>query len=446
MDARHLALKVLYQVNEEDAYANIALDQAFSQFQLDDPRDKGLATELVYGCIKYRGRLDWVINQFAKPKVEKMAPWIRNIIRLGLYQILFLDKVPISAAVNESVKLAKKYGHSGTVKFVNGVLRNIERNKEKLSYPPINKQPIEHISIVYSFPRWLVQRWVSDFGVENTVKLCTFFNNPSPLWVRTNTLRINRADLKEILLNQEIRSEESLKVPEGLKILDNIDLGRLEEFRKGLFTVQDESSMLVSHVLSPKKEQVILDVCSGPGGKTSHLAQLMENKGRIIAFDVHEHRLELIRETCIRLGISNVQTVLKDARYLTKAVKEPVDGVLVDAPCSGLGVLGRRPDARWRKKPQDIVELQTIQKEILKEGARLLKPGGTLIYSTCTMTREENNDVVEDFLAKNPDFLLDKTLPQYLPYDTKEGGEGWVQFLPFKHNMDGFFIARMQRK
>jgi len=445
MEARHLALKVLFQVNEEGAYANLALEQAMAQFQLADPRDRGLATELVYGCIKYKGRLDWIINQYAKPKVEKMAPWIRNIMRLGLYQIMFLDKVPVSAAINEAVKLAKKYGHQGTVKFVNGVLRNIERNKDKINYPDLTQEPIQHISIVYSFPVWLVERWVQDFGVENTVKLCTFFNSPSPLWIRTNTLKISRQALKETLIKQGIDCMESEKTPEGLKILASLDVGGLEEFKRGFFTVQDESSMLVSHILAPQRDRLILDVCSGPGGKTSHLAQLMENKGEILAFDVHEHRLELIRETCRRLGINIVQTILQDARFTTRVVKEPVDGVLVDAPCSGLGVLGRRPDARWRKKPEDISALQEIQKEILNEAARLVKPGGTLVYSTCTITQEENNAVVQDFLKKNPDFRLDENLPKFLPYESQAGSEGWLQFLPFKDNMDGFFIARLQR-
>ncbi|KJS81461.1 MAG: hypothetical protein JM58_16855 [Peptococcaceae bacterium BICA1-8] len=445
MDARQFALKVLYQVNEEEAYANIALDKAFSQFQLDDPRDKGLATELVYGCIKYKGHLDWVVNKFAKPQVNKMAPWIRNIIRLGLYQIMFLDKVPVSAAINESVKLAKKYGHQGTVKFVNGVLRNIERNRQKINYPSLAKEPVQHISIVYSFPVWLVERWIGEFGVENTIKLCVFFNNPSPLWIRTNTLQTTRNGLKEALEAQAVNCQESMKTPEGLRIINSVDISKIEAFKAGLFTVQDESSMLVSHILSPQAGQRILDVCSGPGGKTSHLAQLMNNDGEIIAFDVHEHRLELIRETCERLGITIVKTVLQDARAATQIVLEQVDAVLVDAPCTGLGVLGRRPDARWRKKPEDIAELEHIQKEILKEASRLVKSGGALVYSTCTINQEENINVINDFLKDNPDFSLDTNLSKYIPYSTDEGQKGWIQFLPFSHNMDGFFIARMQR-
>ncbi|MFZ5943829.1 MAG: 16S rRNA (cytosine(967)-C(5))-methyltransferase RsmB [Bacillota bacterium] len=446
MNARHFALRVLFQVNEEGAYANLALDKAFSETSLDDPRDKGLATEIIYGCIKYRGLLDWIINQFAKPQVEKMAPWIRNIIRMGLYQIMFLDKVPVSAAINESVKLSKKYGHQGTVKFVNGVLRNLERNKHLIKYPDLKTDPVKHISIRYSFPQWLVERWIGDYGVENTIKLCSYFNEPSPLWIRTNTLKTTRRDLQDSLNQQGIKSIESNKNPEGLKILSNVEIGRLKEFKEGLFTVQDESSMLVSHVVAPQKNENILDVCGGPGGKTSHLAQLMDNQGHILAFDVHEHRLTLIRETCDRMGITIVKTGLKDARFLTEVVTEPVDSILVDAPCSGLGVLGRRPDARWRRDPADINNLQNIQKEILSEAAKLVKPSGTLIYSTCTLNREENNDVVDSFLKNNKDFSFDGDLRKYLPYPTEEGKEGWIQFVPFIHDMDGFFIARLKRE
>ncbi|MFZ7103116.1 MAG: 16S rRNA (cytosine(967)-C(5))-methyltransferase RsmB [Peptococcaceae bacterium] len=446
MNARHFALKVLYQVNEEGAYANIALDKAFSEYSLDDLRDKGLATELVYGCVKYQGFLDWVINQFAKPQVEKMAPWIRNIIRLGLYQIIHLDKVPVSAAVNESVKLAKKYGHQGTVKFVNGILRNIARNKENLKYPSLEKEPGEHIRILYSFPGWLVGRWLQDYGLEDTVKMCAYFNEPSPLWIRTNTLKVSREELCVFLKARGITFAYSSKAPEGLKLLNTVEIGRIREFQEGLFTVQDESSMVVSHVVAPEEGQAFLDVCSGPGGKTSHLAQLMNNTGKILAFDVHQHRLELIQETCRRLGITNVITGLKDARYLAEIIAEPVDGALVDAPCSGLGVLGRRPDARWRKKPQDIIELQAMQKAILAETAKLVKPGGTLVYSTCTITKEENQDVVTEFLQKNGDFYPDDELRRFLPYPASDCREGWIQFLPFKHRTDGFFIARLKRK
>ena len=445
MDGRHLALKVLYQINEENAYANLALDEALRKNPGVDPRDRGLATELVYGCTKYRGRLDWVINQFAKPKVEKMAPWIRNIIRLGLYQLIFLDKVPASAAINEAVKLAKKYGHQGTVKFVNGVLRNIQRNLDKIKYPNFETNPVEHLQVVYSHPYWMVKDWVERFGPQGALELCKYNNNPSPLWIRTNTLKNTRAELKEKLALEGVETVESSRTTEGLRIIGNVAIGQLSSFKQGLFTVQDESSILVGHSLIPKPGQVLLDVCSGPGGKTSHLAQLMENQGRILAFDVHEHRLKLIEETCDRLGIKIVETILHDARQLRAIIKEQADGILVDAPCSGLGVLGRRPDARWQKRPEDITELVKIQKAILNEVAPLVKSGGTLVYSTCTITFEENNQVVEDFLATHEEFYLDKDLPKYLSLPNL-GEEGWVQFLPHIHNIDGFFIARMEKK
>jgi len=445
MQARHFALKVLYQINEEAAFANLALDKAFSEIRLADPRDKGLATELVYGCTKYRGRLDWIIDQFAKPKVKKMAPWVRNTLRLGLYQLMFLDKVPVSAAVNESVKLAKKYGHPGTVKFVNGVLRNIERNKEKIIYPDFNTNPIEHLSIVYSFPKWMAESWVKSFGPKKALELCRYFNIPSPLWIRTNTLQVSRSELIKKLAEEGIKAVESQRAPEGLRLLDNVDISKIKSFQAGFFTVQDESSMLVSHVLLPEPGQVVLDVCSGPGGKTSHLAQLMNNKGQILAFDIHEHRLQLIKDTCTRLGITNVKTGLKDARYLTQIIEDQVDAVLVDAPCSGLGVLGRRADARWRKSPEDTEVLQKVQKEILREVSQLVKPGGVLVYSTCTITSQENQDVLEDFLKNNKEFYLDCNLNKYLPYNTDEGTEGWIQFLPHIHQMDGFFIARLKK-
>lgn len=446
MNGREFALKVLFQVNEEGAYANIALDKAFADYTLHDSRDRGLATELVYGCVKYRGHLDWIINQFAKIKVKKMAPWIRNIIRLGLYQIIYLDKVPVSAAVNESVKLAKKYGHQGTVKFVNGILRNIERNKTNINYPSPKKAPLEYISIRYSFPNWMIKGWLKDYGFEDTIKMCQYFNEPAPLWIRTNTLKISRDELMAHLAAKDIQCVESLKSPDGIRIENNLEVAKITGFKEGFFTVQDESSMLVSQILDPQPGQTILDVCSGPGGKTSHLAQLMNNKGLIRAFDVHPHRLKLIEETCERLGITNVVTEVADARKLTTKVSAPVDGVLVDAPCSGLGVLGRRPDARWRKRQEDILDLQRIQKDILKETARLVKSGGTLVYSTCTITQEENQDVIESFLAQNSDFYLDNKIERFLPSQASGNSKGWIQFLPFKDQMDGFFIARLKRK
>ena len=442
-NSRELALKILFQVNEEGAYANLALDKALFSCKDLDPRDRGLITEIVYGSVKYRGKLDYVLNQFAKTKVKKMDHWTRNNLRMALYQIMFLDKVPDSAAVDESVKLAKKYGRSD--KFVNAVLRNYLRGKDTMQWPDKTKQPVEYLCVEYSFPQWMVERFVRQYGMTDTEKLLQYYNQPAPLWIRTNTLKISREALKTQLEQEGIVVSESRYTPEGLQIHSAVNLHQLKAFQQGLFTVQDESSMLVALAAEPDKDMRILDVCSAPGGKSTHMAQLMKNTGSIYACDIHKHRLELIEENCKRLGITNIKTVEQDGTVLTRRWQEPFDVIVCDVPCSGLGVLGRRADARWSKESEDIAGLCGIQKRILEEAAQLVVPGGTLIYSTCTITPEENQDMVEQFLARHPEYEADNTITDcWLNMDKETNG--YVQFLPFIDDMDGFFIARMVRK
>ena len=442
-NSRELALKILFQVNEEGSYANLALDKALFSCKDLDPRDRGLITEIVYGSVKYRGKLDYVLNQFAKTKVKKMDHWTRNNLRMALYQIMFLDKVPDSAAVDESVKLAKKYGRSD--KFVNAVLRNYLRGKDTMQWPDKTKQPVEYLCVEYSFPQWMVERFVRQYGMGDTEKLLQYYNQPAPLWIRTNTLKISREALKTQLEQEGIVVSESRYTPEGLQIHSAVNLHQLKAFQQGLFTVQDESSMLVALAAEPDKDMRILDVCSAPGGKSTHMAQLMKNTGSIYACDIHKHRLELIEENCKRLGITNIKTVEQDGTVLTRRWQEPFDVIVCDVPCSGLGVLGRRADARWSKESEDIAGLCGIQKRILEEAAQLVVPGGTLIYSTCTITPEENQDMVEQFLARHPEYEADETITDcWLNMDKETNG--YVQFLPFIDDMDGFFIARMVRK
>lgn len=442
-NSRELALKILFQINEEGAYANLALDKALFSCKNLDPRDRGLITEIVYGSVKYRGKLDYILNQFAKTKVKKMDHWTRNNLRMALYQILFLDKVPDSAAVDESVKLAKRYGHSD--KFVNAVLRNYLRGKENIVWPDQQKDPIAYLSVMYSFPEWMVTRFVQQYGFAQAEKLCQYYNQPAPLWIRTNTLKITREALKMQLEQNGITVTESRFTPEGLQIHSAVNLHQLQAFQKGLFTVQDESSMLVALAAEPEKEQRVLDVCSAPGGKATHMAQLMKNTGVIYACDIHKHRLELIEENCKRLGIINVKTIEQDGTILTRRWQEPFDVIVCDVPCSGLGVLGRRADARWAKESEDIAGLCGIQKRILEEAAKLVVPGGTLIYSTCTITPEENQNMVEQFLLRHPEYELDETLTDCW-LNMEKACNGFIQFLPFEDAMDGFFIARMVRK
>lgn len=441
--SRELALQILYQVNEEGAYANLALDKALFPCTWLDPRDRGFITEIVYGSVKNRGKLDYVLNQFASTKVNKMDKWTRNLLRLSLYQILFLDKVPDSAAVNEAVKLAKHYGHVD--KFVNAVLRNILRGMDGIQWPDKAKDPVQYLMVQYSFPQWMVERFIRQYGLEDAERLCDWYNQPAAMWIRTNTLKTTRAELKQILEKEGLTVSESRHTPEGLKIENAVNLHKLKSFQQGLFTVQDESSMLVALAAEPAPGQRVLDVCSAPGGKTTHMAQLMKNKGTIYACDIHKHRLDLIAENCKRLGISNVELVQQDGTKLTKRWQEPFDVVLCDVPCSGLGVLGRRADARWAKESEDIAGLCKIQKKILEEAAQLVVPGGTLIYSTCTIAPEENQEMVESFIREHPEYELDETLTDcWLDVDKEENG--YVQFLPFIDDMDGFFIARMMRR
>lgn len=441
--SRELALQILYQVNEEGAYANLALDKALFPCTWLDPRDRGFITEIVYGSVKNRGKLDYVLNQFASTKVNKMDKWTRNLLRLSLYQILFLDKVPDSAAVNEAVKLAKHYGHVD--KFVNAVLRNILRGMDGIQWPDKAKDPVQYLMVQYSFPQWMVERFIRQYGLEDAERLCDWYNQPAAMWIRTNTLKTTRAELKQILEKEGLTVSESRHTPEGLKIENAVNLHKLKSFQQGLFTVQDESSMLVALAAEPAPGQRVLDVCSAPGGKTTHMAQLMKNKGTIYACDIHKHRLDLIAENCKRLGISNVELVQQDGTKLTKRWQEPFDVVLCDVPCSGLGVLGRRADARWAKESEDIAGLCKIQKKILEEAAQLVVPGGTLIYSTCTIAPEENQEMVKTFISEHPEYELDETLTDcWLDVDKEE--TGYVQFLPFIDDMDGFFIARMMRR
>ncbi len=441
--SRELALQILYQVNEEGAYANLALDKALFPCTWLDPRDRGFITEIVYGSVKNRGKLDYVLNQFASTKVSKMDKWTRNLLRMSLYQILFLDKVPDSAAVNEAVKLAKHYGHVD--KFVNAVLRNILRGMDTIQWPDKEKNPVQYLMVQYSFPQWMVERFIRQYGLEDAEALCDWYNRPAAMWIRTNTLKTTCAELKQILEKEGLSVTESRHTPEGLKIENAVNLHKLKAFQQGLFTVQDESSMLVALAAEPAPGQRVLDVCSAPGGKTTHMAQLMKNKGTIFACDIHKHRLELIAENCKRLGISNVELVQQDGTKLTKRWQEPFDVVLCDVPCSGLGVLGRRADARWAKESEDIEGLCRIQKKILEEAAQLVVPGGTLIYSTCTIAPEENQEMVKSFIKDHPEYELDETLTDcWLNVD--KGEAGYVQFLPFVDDMDGFFIARMMRR
>ena len=447
MQARETAYRILADV-EKGAYANIILDEYLRVQQLS-ALDRGLVTEIVYGAVKYRLKLDWIIGQLVqKPAKLEIGP--RLILRLSLYQLLFLERIPPSAVVNEAVKLGKKIFHTGVAGLINGALRNYLRNPGQVSWPDAKKQPLEYLEVCHSHPRWMVARWLKRYGFDNTQKFCEFNNKPADLWIRTNMLRCSREDLIERLKDEGCAVEKSRRIPEGLLLMTAPPLTCLPSFTDGLYTVQDESSMLVAHVVRPAPGQEVLDVCAGPGGKSTHLAQLMENKGLILACDVHGHRLSLIEDNARRLGVVIIKTVLADATKMAATHEAKYDLILVDAPCTGLGVLRRRADSRWRKQEGDIKALAELQKQILENALSMLRVGGRLIYSTCTIEPEENEENIAWIIQKHPEIRA-VNLSSYMPYKVETEEEklemsgGVRQYLPFIDNMEGFFIAALEK-
>jgi len=444
--ARETALKILYDINEKGAYSNISINKYFNIHELKEI-DKAFITELVYGTVKWKLTIDWIIEQFSNVKLSKISPWIINILRMGVYQLLFVDRVPATAACNESVKLAKRYGHAASSGYVNAVLRSIARNKEKIEYPDKNRDVLRFLSIKYSHPEWMVKRWVDLFGTDFTEELLYSNNEIPELTIRVNTLKATRNELAENLKMSGYDVENGRYIEQALIIKNPQSISEMESFKKGYFQVQDESSMLVAQILDPKPGELVIDVCSAPGGKATHLAELMKNKGCVIARDIHEHKIKLINDAVNRLGLNIVKTELFDAAIPDERYREKADRVLVDAPCTGLGIIRRKPDIKWERTEADIREITGLQKKILHAASTYVKPGGTLVYSTCTINPEENEDVVMDFVQSNSSFRL-VDITQYLPQSLQrpDAVNGYIQLFPNTDKVDGFFIARVVRK
>ena len=441
MDAREVALKIINDIFHNNAYANIALAREINRQKLSD-QDRRFITELVYGTVKARATLDWMIGHYINRPLDKIAPVILNILRMGMYQMFFLSKIPVSAACNQAVELTKKYGHLGTVKFVNAVLRNAGRTPEKIVYPDKESNMTQFLALTYFHPEWMIARWLKRLGAEATEELCRTNNLTPPLCLRTNTLKNTREELLAILESEGVVAEPSHWTGEGIVCHSFPALSTLKSLREGLFQVQDESSMLVAHVLDPKPGEFVIDACGAPGGKSTHIGALMQNKGRILSTDIHEHKLAITRENAQRLGISNIETQALDATTIGSKYPDQADRVLVDAPCSGLGVLRRKADSRWRKEESMLQELPKLQSAILHSAADCVKVGGVLVYSTCKTEPEENQEVVESFLQERQDFILQNT-GSFLPlpgHDTN-----MVQLWPHVDHVDGFFIARLMR-
>ena len=420
------------------------LTDSFKRYRYFNSLDRAFLTELTYGVIRWRERLDWVIRLFSKIPIEKIELETLNILRLGLYQILFLSRTPSSAAVNESVELAKRIRGKGGAGFVNAVLRSAIRQKDEIRYPDIHEDPVLHLSVVQSHPLWLVQRWVRKRGVEETLQICMFNNQISPLTLRTNTLKINRENLLEKLKEEELSPIPTVYSEEGIVLQHPPPTSELPFLRKGLAIIQDEASQLVTSILDPKPGEQILDACAAPGGKTTHMAQRMENQGGIYALDLSKVKLDLIEGLCERLGIGIIKTVKGDAsKILPVPQGMKFDRILADVPCSGFGTLRRNPDLKWRRGEVDIQRMGELQFSILRNLSMYVEEGGLLIYSTCTVFREENEDVVEKFLETHPEFQLDQ-MDNLLPEKSRPLIEGsYFKTFPPKGEMDGFFAARL---
>ena len=427
--ARNIALKSLYEINTKQAYSNIVLDKFINENREKlSNLDINFISELVYGVVTWKLTLEYIIQKYSKTKIKKMSDWVKNILYLGSYQIIFLDKVPKSAAVNESVNLCKKYNFK-SVGLVNAILRKIEKS----DYEEISNitNSITRISLKYSMPEWIVKKFCDEYGEEETANICQTLNLRPNISVRINRLK-GKMELGEKGILEDFRTITGTK-----------NITKTKEYMEGNITIQDEAAGLSSFVLAPKEGEMVLDACSAPGGKTTYLAELMHNKGKIVAWDIYEERLKQVNQNAKRLGIDIIQTEVHDATKLKEEYVEKFDKILLDVPCLGLGVIRRKPDIKWNRQEEDIKEISDIQFNILKTCSKYLKKNGTLVYSTCSMLKEENDAIIEKFIKEEKFETVN--IEEQIPNEfSKITTNNMVQFLP-SQNHDGFFITMLKK-
>lgn len=438
---RQLALDILLRV-ALGASANAALDATLNREPLE-PRDRGFVTELVDGTLRWQGRLDYLLGQLVEGTRQKLEPAVRGILRLGAYQLVLLERVPPHAAVNEAVAQARERANDGAAKLVNAVLRRLEREKDALPYPDPAADPVAFLAARYSHPAWLVARWLARFGMQETEALLAINNTPPPLTLRINRRWVTREGLQGFLKLRDIDTVTTGISPNGLIITSGGNPREIDLYQEGLFSVQGEGSMVMVELLKPGKNRAGWDMAAGVGGKTTYLAEWVDDSGSLLATDTSAERLEVLKRQLTRLELSSVRVETGDARGIA-VEPESMDYILLDAPCAGTGALRRQADARWRKAPEQFAEMAVLQRELLEAAARAAKPGGLLLYCTCSLEPEENEVVVDAFLADHSEWSLDveglkhKTLPE----DARDAA-GYVRLLPHRHCMDGFFAARM---
>jgi 16S rRNA (cytosine967-C5)-methyltransferase len=440
---RRLALDLLCRLETASVFADLEMSRVVQRASLSSPA-RAFLRELVYGVLRWRTRLDWFLGQCSARPLDTLTAPTRNLLRLGAYQLCMMDHIPSYAAVNETVRVAKQVGHAGVVAFVNAVLRALERQRRSLRLPERETDLMGYLTITEAHPRWLIDRWLPREGVERTVMMCRANNQVPALVVRANRLRITREALIASLASQGCHAEPCHVAPDGIMILSHPPLEQLQSYTQGWFTVQDEAAMLCGYLLDPQPGERVLDACAAPGGKASHMAELMGDTGEVVCVDRSQPRLRLAAQNYRRLSLQSTRLVAADA--ISMGFRAAFDRILVDAPCSGLGVLRRHPEAKWRKGPELIPQMVALQQAILHQVSRYLRPGGCLVYTTCSTEPEENRQVVESFLESHRDYRLEPVTPHLPPAARPFADAGvWFQTWPGPQGMDGFFGARLRR-
>lgn len=442
-NTRDIALNIITDIIDNNAYNNLALKKTLQQNNFIKKEDKSFITEIVNGTLRNIIYIDYIITQFSSIKLKKIKPLILNLIRISVYQIEFMDRVPEFAICNEAVLIAKKRGYSKLSGFVNGILRNIIRNKNNLNLPDEKEESLKYLSIVYSYPQWIIKKWLNDYDYSFVKDMCIKNNTNPDITICINRLKIDYNRLKISLEQKGIKVSDSIYSDYALHLSKTSDISNLDEYNEGYFHVQDESSMIAVDILEPKSGDFIIDVCAAPGGKSLICAEKMQNSGIIKSRDIYKHKLKLIDDAAKRLGITIIQTQNIDATVLDKSNIKKADRVLADVPCSGLGMIRKRADIKLKKNESDIKSLQQLQRKILTIACEYVKLNGVLVYSTCTISKEENEDNINWFVQNFPFELED--ISHLLPSGL-DGTKGYIQLYPNVHNTDGFFIARMIRK
>ncbi|NLU46874.1 MAG: 16S rRNA (cytosine(967)-C(5))-methyltransferase RsmB [Syntrophomonadaceae bacterium] len=444
---REQALSILYQINQQGAFANLALDKGLQNSSLSI-HERNLITEMVNGTVRMQKHLDWVLAFFLKGKLEKQNPWFLNILRLSLYQLLFMENIPPYACINEAVNLTRQRVNSSMARVVNAILRNILRQKDNLTYPP-DHEP-EYLAVYHSHPDWIVKYYLNEFGWDATVSILEYNNRRPSLDFRCNQLKTSPEQLVHCLHSEGVACHISSLIPWAISVQSlSKSISDLQSFKEGLFYVQNQASMLAAWLLNPQPGETVFDLCAGVGGKTTQMAELMNNQGKIIAFDIYPQKLDLLAKNASRMGISIICTEAGDATQIAYEGKRP-DRIMLDAPCSGLGVLNRRADSRWQRRPEELKALLEIQQALLHKAAQLVKEGGYILYSTCSTLKQENQLQVEEFLEKHPDFRLepmDDRL-EFFPLrgeDRSQAQQGMLLLIPGRYNTDGMFYALLRR-